>query len=58
MEKNEIKEGNVCPHCLELVKLGYIEEDEELGVLEFVNGLEPYTVDHLQCSRCDSTYIP
>ena len=32
-----------CNHCNE-------------GVLNYVNGYEPYTIDHLQCPVCDSTY--
>jgi len=32
-----------CPHC-------------EEGVLELVNGVYPYTLDHFQCTKCDSTY--
>jgi transposase-like protein len=38
-----MKEEDLCPHCgLEKVKE--------------VKGDEPYTIDHLICPSCDSTY--
>lgn len=40
----KIAEGDKCPHC-------------KIGLIEFVNGYEPYNIDHLMCSKCDSTYI-
>ena len=33
----------LCPHC-------------KKGLLEGVLGTKPYTMSHLQCYRCDSTY--
>ena len=44
--KERLKDGRItrnCTHCGD-------------GVLEFVNGYQPYTIDHLQCPTCDSTY--
>lgn len=44
--KERLKDGRIqrkCTHC-------------EDGILEFVNGCQPYTIDHLQCPTCDSTY--
>jgi transposase-like protein len=34
---------NICPHC-------------KKGILEKVLGDEPYTEDHYQCNKCDSTF--
>jgi len=44
-EKGEIKleVGHVCPHCMD-------------DYLILINGVEPYSIDHLQCPTCDSTY--
>lgn len=39
----KVKEGDQCPHCKE-------------GKLEIIKGCEPYSIDHLMCDRCDSTY--
>jgi Zn finger protein HypA/HybF involved in hydrogenase expression len=44
--KGRIREGKVkilCEHC-------------NSDVLVLINGVEPYSVDHLQCPTCDSTY--
>jgi len=38
-----IKIGDKCPHC-------------KKGILELVKGNEPFTIDHLQCNICDSTF--
>ncbi len=40
----KVNDGDKCPHC-------------KIGLIEFVNGYEPYNVDHLMCSKCDSTYV-
>lgn len=37
------KEGDLCAFCKE-------------GELEEIKGDAPYTIDHLQCPRCDSTF--
>lgn len=39
-----MKINDVCPYC-------------KNGKLVFVKSCEPYTVPHLQCENCDSTYI-
>jgi hypothetical protein len=36
------QEGDACPDCK--------------GTLELVYGDEPYSVDHLQCNKCDGTF--
>ncbi len=33
----------ICPHCKE-------------GELEYISGVEPWSTEHYQCNRCDSTY--
>jgi len=40
---NKPVEGGLCNHCND-------------GFLKFINGVEPYNEDHLQCEKCDSTY--
>lgn len=35
--------GATCPHCNE-------------GVLQYVRAALPYSLKHLQCNNCDSTY--
>jgi len=39
----KLKVGDVCPHCVE-------------DNLQLAFGVEPYTINHLQCPTCDSTY--
>lgn len=41
---NMNKEGNNCPHC-------------NNGVLELIKEDYPWTIDHLQCSYCESTFV-
>lgn len=41
-EEEIMKIFDACPECD--------------GVLEFIAGLEPYTIDHLMCDKCDGTY--
>ena len=36
-------EGDICPHC-------------KKGKLIHIPEVFPYTIDHLQCDKCDSTY--
>lgn len=43
-----MKQGDSCPFCN--------PDDGIVGHLELVKGYEPWTVDYLKCSRCDSTY--
>ena len=45
VEKGLIKleVGHTCPYCFN-------------NNLDLVEGREPYTIDHLQCPTCDSTY--
>lgn len=45
-----MKEGDHCPWCMK-----YIPED--VGILEGIVGVEPYSDAHLMCSVCDSTYV-
>ena len=43
MENENLKVGDVCPHCKDAT-LDLVKEDF------------PYNIDHLQCPNCDSTY--
>ncbi len=59
MSNNRIpdpKEGDNCPHCLFLQESETIEFEGEVGKLEISPEDFPYTIDHLACPRCDSTY--
>lgn len=38
-----MKTGDKCPHC-------------NKGIILLIVGVFPYTIDHLICDHCDSTY--
>ena len=39
-----MKAGDICPKC-------------GIHLLKVVKGRKPRTIDHLQCSYCDSTFV-
>lgn len=39
-----------CPHCNKSKNLND-------GFLEYVEGIEPYCIDHYMCNKCDSTFV-
>lgn len=43
MINKKVKLNSICPHC-------------KKGKLVKVKGYEPYTIDHLMCELCYSTY--
>ncbi len=45
-----LKVGDECPHCIK-------HKFDTIGTICLVEEDFPWTIDHLQCDYCDSTYI-
>lgn len=43
-----------CPNCNPIKRVEGI--DYMNGFLEYITGVEPYSTEHYQCNKCDSTY--
>ena len=43
-KKDKMEEGDICPDCNE-------------GIIIFIPEDFPWTIDHYQCSLCDSTFF-